>query len=208
MKDSRKWHLYQDVDNKMAGVTYVKTIRGEIIEGTLSIETYINRLIASYFIDKTDRLEEFIRNVLEKEFFTFGQKIRLMRRISRDFQEESPGLRDRFFRYLNYVMEIRNAIAHGKSDAFGDLMDDKDRLSFDKLDRKLGTIGEIKIKYFHEGKEKELELNDKFRAEWGGLSNSVIWSLMILTDDNKFVDSNKILRDYYKTGKMDGSGLK
>ena len=42
------------------------------------------------------------RNILEKEFFTLGQKIRLLKRITKDFPEDSPKIRDRFFYYINH----------------------------------------------------------------------------------------------------------
>ncbi|MFA4825980.1 MAG: hypothetical protein WC593_12580 [Methanoregula sp.] len=98
-------------------VSDAKKIRGEVISLSLDIEYYLNEIIGFFFIgDNRKQMEMFNECILQKEFFTFGEKLKVLNFLltnnSEKFHLESAKKRREIITTIRKVMEYRNKFAH------------------------------------------------------------------------------------------------
>jgi len=90
----------------------INEFRGIILDKVVYIENMINFVLSNYFC-KNQSKQTFMEFVLDKEFFTFFQKIRLFEDLK---LHKHPKVGDKYKGYfgkLKDIDEIRNAFAHG-----------------------------------------------------------------------------------------------
>jgi hypothetical protein len=98
-------------------VTPAKKIRGDVISKSLEIEFYLNEIIGLFFMgDNKKQRDVFNECILQKEFFTFGQKVKvlnfLLTNCSEKFHINSTNDRKAIITLIQNVMERRNKFAH------------------------------------------------------------------------------------------------
>jgi hypothetical protein len=133
--------------------------RGTIIEAALIIEGRLNQLFSQYFCKDT-LSGEFEEKILNREFFTFENKIRLLNRLSiypiitscfRHEGKKNPTINfhniNQLKKGLAFIREIRNALAHSP-------------IHTDNL------TPNSTIKYTYDKKRKEIELTSDFVADY------------------------------------------
>ena len=129
--------------------------RSRILNYAIMVELQIGEFLNHYFIDNENKKQQFSELILNKEFFTFEQKIRIFSKI---IQQENIKI-ERFGREtdkknlikdIEYIREVRNAIAHNHP-------------------FRNPETNDITIKYKHKNKDKEIPLNDVFDKEFFNL---------------------------------------
>ncbi len=133
-------------------------VRSRVLNYAIIIEMQLGDFIREYFINDEPKKIKFNELILNKEFFTFEQKIRIFGKIIKEMKDleifvlgkggynlgdNTKELMER----IRYIQEIRNAIAH------------------EHPFRNKGT-DEISIKYKFGGKIKEIILNESFGMEF------------------------------------------
>ena len=98
-------------------VSNAKKIRGEVISQSLDVEFILNEFIGLFFIkDDTEQIKVFNECILQKEFFTFGEKLKVFNYLLTNYPEkfhlESDEKRKEIITAIREVMEYRNKIAH------------------------------------------------------------------------------------------------
>jgi len=102
----------EDLTNKIARkIQEKKDIIAYLLETVIDLEYRIDMLLEVYFIKEPSKRAEFRKFLLEKEFFTFGNKINLLRKLN--FKEKKySGFNSDIYKKLDKIREIRNKIAH------------------------------------------------------------------------------------------------
>lgn len=98
-------------------VSDAKKNRGEVISKSLDVEYFLNEIIGLFFIgNDREQIEIFNECILQKEFFTFGEKLKVLNFLltnnSEKFHLESPKKRKEIITIIREVMEYRNKFAH------------------------------------------------------------------------------------------------
>ncbi|MBN2421961.1 hypothetical protein JXB41_01930 [Candidatus Woesearchaeota archaeon] len=92
----------------------IRRIRSAILEKLIHLEAEIDNIIAAYFISNKTRYEEFKRTILEKEFFTPAQKIRLLSDLNLHLPQDRNGIPVNLVIRLKDAFKIKNAILRSK----------------------------------------------------------------------------------------------
>ena len=88
-----------------------KDITTFLLEAVIDLESCIDSLLERYFIREPDKRIEFKKFLLEKEFFTFGNKINLLQKLA--FEKINPdNFNPNTYKKLRRIQEMRNKIAH------------------------------------------------------------------------------------------------
>jgi hypothetical protein len=134
----------------------LRNVRGNVIEGAIQIDAYMNILLAEYFISDKDKRAEFLWDFLFDEGCTTGFKIGVINRIGL-LKDSYDGMK----KDLQRLYEIRNLLAHS-----------------------LPQIGE-EVHVFRPGRKKKkdqkktvMELNEEFNE----IHNKVIHEFARLVD--------------------------
>jgi abortive infection bacteriophage resistance protein len=98
-------------------VSNAKRIRGEIISKSIDVEFFLDEIIGLFFNGANQKqLDIFNECILQKEFFTFGEKVKvfsfLLKNHSTKFHLESDDKRKELITIIRNVMECRNKFAH------------------------------------------------------------------------------------------------
>jgi hypothetical protein len=97
-------------------VSNAKKIRGEIISNSLDIDFILNDLIGLFFFNTKEKIDIFNECFLYKEFFTFGEKVKLFNFLLKKYPERfhlnSESKRKEIITQITKVMEVRNKFAH------------------------------------------------------------------------------------------------
>jgi len=140
--------LQEKVDNK---IEYIKMHRGEVISSCVDIDHLLGESISQFFLkDNAEKREIFHKLILDVPDFSISKKKNILKSIMEkhpdEFRAFSPEERKKFFEELNYIIKIRNALAHG--DVFYDYDADK-----------------VLLRYYHSQQNKEEVLDQKFFDE-------------------------------------------
>ena len=146
----RKWVSEEPIDN----------IHSEIIVNTLILEGFMNAIISEYLCK--DKSKEIVTLFLEKESFTFEERIRSFRALKLYDLSGCPICKDDYNLYLSkivYIQKIRNQIAHNLI-----------KIQDDKYVSKKPLSGDI----------KELDDNfmEKFRENYSSSMNNFLSPLI------------------------------
>ena len=95
-----------------------KRIRGDIISQALDVEFFLNEVIELFFMgDDNKRTDAFNECILQKEFFTFAEKLRVIKYLLKTYPEmfrlssdEKKNLK--VIQAVDRVMRYRNKITH------------------------------------------------------------------------------------------------
>jgi len=98
-------------------VSNAKKIRGEVISSSLDIEFFLNQFIGLFFIgNNKKRSDIFNECILHKEFFTFGEKVKVLSYLLKNYPEKfhlhSDNKRKEIITVMRNVIECRNKFAH------------------------------------------------------------------------------------------------
>lgn len=96
----------------------IKIYRGEVISGCVDIDHLLGESISRFFLkNNPEKREIFHELIIDTTFFSISQKKNILQLIMEKHPEEfrafSPKERQKFFVDLNYIIKIRNALAHG-----------------------------------------------------------------------------------------------
>ena len=153
MKEMTKKEFKESMNLNLEAHNTSEKIRGAILSKAILLEQVISLFICNYFVSLGKR-DLFNELVLEKEFFTFENKIKVLEKLEigglmkrvRDmkgnpfrFSEDKK----EFIKAIRWVREIRNAIAHKRAGL--------------EVNEKA-----LKIRYHFDVKDKEILLNDQF----------------------------------------------
>jgi hypothetical protein len=144
-------------------------IRSRILNYAILTELLIVDFIRSYFVKEKDKAAKFNDFILNKESFTFGQKIKVFSKLLEEYKDlkliDSQGKefqvsKDKkdFIKKIERIRSIRNIVAHNHP--------------FTKRES-----GEPYIEYTLHNKTKELILNELFDKEFFKLYCDVSWIL-------------------------------
>lgn len=89
---------FKEISNKIANY------RGVIIQDSISVEALIGSIIAIYFV-RDDKNNEFNRKIIDDEYFSFGMKIGILKKLNFEVYKE-------FFKDVYKINKIRNIFAH------------------------------------------------------------------------------------------------
>ncbi len=138
-KELKKWTKRFDKKSKIVG---------DVIEKFTMVEEGLNLIINHYFAPYyySRRVSiEFEKYILQKHF-TFEIKLRILRRLK--FEERKELKFDKkIYNDLEWLQEQRNALAHMTS-IFG-------------IGKEIPSL-----EYFHDGKSKTIEINEKFQQKF------------------------------------------
>ncbi|MFA4849455.1 MAG: hypothetical protein WC626_06980 [Methanoregula sp.] len=101
-------------------IAYIQKGRGRIISACYDLEYVLGLLISDYFLrDNPQKQAIFHELILDTTFLTFAQKKNIARLIIKNSSEETIGKfseeeRKNLFNNLEYVIKMRNALAHGQ----------------------------------------------------------------------------------------------
>jgi len=142
-------------NNLMKNIDTTRKGRGYIIDRVIQMEILLNQIISSFFSDDKEKYKNFNELILNKEFFTLHQKIKIFSELKlhkdKKFDKKFEGLTERLFE----VNKIRNKVAH--------LNDNPYNPGFN-----------VKIK----DKTKRVQLNDKFLKEFEEFMQEIYKSLI------------------------------
>jgi hypothetical protein len=98
-------------------VSKAKKIRGEVISNSLDVEFFLNEIIGLFFIgNNIKQTNIFNESILQKEFFTFGEKVKVISFLLKNYPErfhlDSDDKRKEIITIIRKVMECRNKFAH------------------------------------------------------------------------------------------------
>lgn len=143
----------KDIEKKNENLV---SVRGQVISLALLVEQKVDRVLSNIFSDSKEKGDLFKSYILEKESFTFMNKWRLLRDLSKegilDFGEE----RKNFLENLKKLIFIRDRFAHGDIVFSGKTP----RLGYLKAGKHVSV--DLDEKYFN-------ELNEVFRICFRGL---------------------------------------
>jgi hypothetical protein len=159
-------------------------IRSRILNYAIITEILLADFIRGYFIKEKDKAIKFNDFILNKEFFTFEQKIRTFGKLLEEYGDlrltDSYGKefhvskeRKDFIKNIKYIQKIRNIVAHNHP--------------FTKKDTR-----ESYVEYTFKGKREELILNDAFDKKFFKHYTDVSW---ILRDLIRIVSGKKTFSD-------------
>jgi len=94
-----------------------KKIRGEVISGSLDVDFFLNEIIDLFFMGNNKKQTDIFNEcILHKEFFTFGEKVKvlsyILKKYPERFQLTSDDERKNIINTIREVMECRNKFAH------------------------------------------------------------------------------------------------
>ena len=145
--DQRIRHLRESTMNysKLDREDFDAIVTGELTHYAIWLEDELNGIICDYFIDDSDKTEDFKRLFLYRDGLTFQDKIDIVRAMIPLFGAKSETLNiKRVLTEVEKYKTWRNAMAHGL-----DVSDDKPRTT-------------LRIQTFsRSGKGKELEITPK-----------------------------------------------
>ncbi len=121
------------------------------------MEILLNQIISSFFSDDKDRYENFNELIINKEFFTLHQKIKIFSELKLHKDKKFENKFDKLTERLFEVNKIRNKFAH--------LNDDPYNPGFN-----------VKIK----DKTKRVQLNNEFLEEFEEFMQDIYGSLMTI----------------------------
>lgn len=90
-----------------------KNIIANMLEMVIDLEFCLNELFETYFMCKGTKATEFSEYLLEQEFFTFEQKIRLLQRIKLEQSEVCKFDKNTYLK-LRKIQVIRNKLSHSR----------------------------------------------------------------------------------------------
>jgi len=98
-------------------ISDVKKIRGEIISQSIDIEYLLNELIGVFFFgEPSDDFNIFLTSILQKEFFTFAEKMNVLNYLLTNHPERFFNIgnkkRKEIVTLIREIMEYRNKFAH------------------------------------------------------------------------------------------------
>lgn len=96
-----------------------KRIRGEVISGAVDVEGYLQSIISRVFFNSDEDMRAIFNNtILDKESFTFNEKLKTVNGLIESFPEIFSSIEKQKKGDLNkkikYVMEHRNIFAHNE----------------------------------------------------------------------------------------------
>ena len=123
----------EDLDKKIKeAIELVIKLRGEVINSAVNIERRIEEIITTHYI-LPRKYDDFLFNCMLDEYFSFGLKIRIFRKIKFRIKPYKA-----FFEHLRRINNIRNLFAHSSiGDLSGSLIYTKDFKIEIKSSRKL-----------------------------------------------------------------------
>lgn len=152
----------------------VHNLRSRILNYAILVELQLGDFIGKYFVKEKDKNAKFGELILNKEFFTFEQKIRIFKKLI----EEDENLKIRhfsvveydlsnnkkeFIKKIEYIREIRNIVAHNHPFT--------------------NESGEFYVEYKSGKKTKELILNELFDKKFFKIYMEVYDALFVLLKD-------------------------
>ena len=154
-------------------------IRSRILNYAIMTELLLVDFIREYFVKEKDKSSKFNDFILNKEFFTFEQKIQVFSKLLEDYRElkltDSYGKEFYIFKdkkelikKIKYIQEIRNILAHNHP--------------FTK------KSGKPYVEYTSHNKTKELILDGEFDKNFFRNYTNVYW---ILRDLVRIVSGKK-----------------
>jgi len=96
---------FQDKETDVSGL--LRNVRGNVIEGAIQIDAYMNILLAEYFISDKEKRAEFLWDFLFDEGCTSFFKIGVINRLGL-LKDSYEGMK----KDLQRLYEIRNLLAH------------------------------------------------------------------------------------------------
>jgi hypothetical protein len=140
--------LQEKIDNKKE---YIKMHRGEVISRCVDIDHLLGESISQFFLkDNAEKREIFHKLILDAPDFSISKKRNIFKSIMKNHPDEfktfSPKEQQKFFKELDYVIRMRNALAHG--DVIYDYNADK-----------------VFLQYCHSQQKKEVVLDQDFFDE-------------------------------------------
>ncbi len=128
-------------------------LRGYILERTVEIEYKLVLLLTAYFC--MDKFEKFRELIMDKEFFTFFQKIKIFNELQLHKDSTFGKKFDKFSEKLYQINDIRNTFAHGARGASGVIYVNKKKKVID-----YSELNDLKKKFTEEVEQVEKMLND------------------------------------------------
>lgn len=140
--------LQEKVDKK---IEYIKMHRGEVISSCVDIDHLLGESISHFFLkDNADKREILHKLILDTPDFSISKKKNIHKSIMENHPDEfkafSPEERQKFFEELDYIIKMRNALAHGE--VFYNYDADK-----------------VLLRYYHSQQNKEEVLDQNFFDE-------------------------------------------
>ncbi len=138
-----------DLDEVMKKHEEIIEMRGRIVSACLAIERRIGEYILDIFCKKNMK-SLFTELILEKEFFTFMNKWKILRELTHILKVENISEKERkeLLTLLREVIETRDRFAHGKLSFYGK----KPQLYFQSGGRRLSLF--IDKKFFSDFEKK------------------------------------------------------
>ena len=143
--------------NLMNHMVATRKSRGYIIDKVIQMEVLLDQIISSFFSDDKDKYEKFNKLILNKEFFTLHQKIKIFSELQLHKDKKFEKKFDELVKRLYEVNKIRNIVAH--------VYDDFSTPGFSV------TLKE---------KTKRVQLNDEFIEEFERVMQEIYTSLLTI----------------------------
>jgi hypothetical protein len=163
----------------------IKTSRGEIISCCVDIDNLLGKSISRFFLkDDPKKQEIFHELILDTTELSFAQKRNILKLIMEKYPEEFGPFSDKkrqheFFEIVNYIIKIRNALAHGE--IIVDYNEDKVFLQYyDKSKNKKQEI-ELSPEFF---KKVKSDISQLVWSFWSGISDASTILSDVLEDNS------------------------
>jgi hypothetical protein len=188
-------YVYEDITpeakaevNKI--IEKIKIRRGEVISACVDIDTLLGKSISLFFLSKNPEKRKIFHDlILDTTAISIFKKKEILELIMIKHPEEfsgfSPKQRQKFFEDLNYVIKMRNALAHG--DVIIDYFEKKEVLKYynSKSNKKDEVV--LSSDFFEKLREKITNLVLNF---WSGIA----YVPLIVTDEGETISTELHLR--------------
>ena len=102
----------------MKNINVSRKGRGYVIDRVVQMEILLDQLICAFFTNDKDKNSKFYNRILNKEFFTLHQKIKVFSELELHKHEKFNGRFSGFTGLLHEANAIRNIVAHQEEDPY------------------------------------------------------------------------------------------